>query len=219
MACVHYFLFQVNYLYNTTDSTAICLMLSKLAVEEMNSQGIVVSDEQASSSSNQPAVRLLAPNQGQSKGGTKHSLNARTDMSRRLGYNSPSIKAQQQQQQTQTRQGKPKLQLRLSFAAFQKCILDFQLKSRLQYLSTFRAAFERYDSDFDGVLSDAEMRGCCEFLQERTSWFNVETPATSDESFDGEAINRLLGVMDPRQTDRITFSTAAAVISRAASPC
>jgi Ca2+-binding EF-hand superfamily protein len=208
----------VNYLYNSVDSTAICLMLKKLAAEEMGTQGIIVPDDSASAQSTpfspgRPRAALAAASPNTL---SKQGLNTRTDMSRRLGYNSPSLKAQQQQQTQQLREsGKSsKTQLRLSFQAFQKCVLDFQLKSRLQYLATFRAAFERFDADFDGVLSAEEMRECYFWLRDTTDWL---PPSQSNKGPDDDyLILSLLQVMDPRQTNRIPFSVAATTISKAA---
>jgi hypothetical protein len=217
----------VNYLYNCVDSAALCLMLKKLAAEEMGTMGIIVSDEVSAVSSspqrNTGATGVGVARSPLSSSSTKHGLNAKTEMTRRLGYNSPSLRAQQQiQQQLQTKDRDSRAsraQLRLSFAAFQKCVLDFQLRSRLQYLSTFRAAFERCDTDFDGVLCAEEFRTCFSWLRSKSAWLqniNVGSNGNPDYVEDDEhALLTLLQTMDPRNTDRITFSTAAGTVSKA----
>lgn len=212
----------INYLYNNTDSTAICAMLKRLARDEMQSLGLLP-EEHVTSLSPLRADEWTAANKRSHQissspiGGTaitssKQSLNLKSEMSRKIGYSSPSLKKTLATVSMRDVPKSPKLQLRVSFAVFQSCVLDFQLKSRMQYLASFRAAFEKVDTDFDGIISSEQFQDCYKALKTRSGLL----PESVVESSDDETVVSLLQVMDPFQSNRITFSIVASTLSKIA---
>lgn len=155
----------------------------------------------------------------------------------------------------------PKAQLKLSFPAFLRCVLEFQLRSHVQFLSTFRHCFQVQDTDRDGILSTVEFQACFHSLRRglvKGSTYGLPPPppgsprhniSSASPAFrfpssnsavsvssgdvthsrvlsniadaghendvgnaDAEAFLVLLGMVDPLQSDMITFSNAASCL-------
>lgn len=129
--------------------------------------------------------------------------------------------------------------MKLSFVVFLKSVLDFQLRAHEEYLHSFVTVFQQIDEDVDGVLTTQEFYKVFKIL--RQSKQNLSTssksfhnnsnnnnismsqlgPETNDgtvtESNDLETFAIILKMIDPLETDVITFSSAASVLSKLSS--
>ena len=117
----------------------------------------------------------------------------------------------------------------LPFDVFMKCVLDFQLNAHENYLAGFKHIFRHYDDDGDGVLTSEQFRQC--YIRLRTHGADAPTSRVSfaDEEDDdrtrSSAANRwskqeekvfmgILSIIDPAETDRVTFSAAATCLNK-----
>lgn len=241
----------VNYLYNNSDATAICLILKRLAREYMIEEGLIPGDDlsasmgslqvsggtgtgcpskaslQRSSSAgrNTPSrgytAFLNTSVQGSTSGGTAGGGSSAD--SKRLGYNSSTLRARLGGSQSGKLGSKSpdvskltKVPLRLPFPSFMKCVMDFQLRSHIQYLSTFKTAFKRCDADADGILSAEEFHECFQILRKGQIPRYTDGGGMSESKDDLDTFRTLLQIVDPHESDRITFSTAASILNKVA---
>jgi hypothetical protein len=222
-----------NYLYSSSDSMAVGIILKRLAREAMKAKG---QGKESSKSISDP---------------------------KRLGYISPSVhKSVISSKLNHENDGKDYLAARvilnLSFVSFLKCVLDFQvsflniiifvinnyhynfvifhiqLRSHVQYLDFFRKTFEHFDTDLDGVLNVNEFKGTFfnEISYTLISLFTKHilflldffcllrkgtSPAGSrvnvGDSFDS-SFGSLLNAVDPLDSGKIIFSFAACFLSQ-----
>lgn len=201
---------------------------------------------------------------------SKQALNNHTEMSRKLGYNSPSLNKGLKNPTVVPNAKHPKMQYRISYQFFVKVVQDFQLKCHVQYLNSFRTSFKNCDTDADGILSANEFHDCFTALR-RSARLSVVSPTMQrggggsnrggspsnasltsafqntnrgggrgggggesstpvnwssqliiggpeyDDDNEEEKFAGLLQLVDPFQTNRITFSTAASCLTNAAS--
>jgi len=82
---------------------------------------------------------------------------------------------------------------KISFKDFQKCILDYQIKSRDRYLKNFVSSFRKSDKDNNGVINEEE------FYELLT---NIKIYG---ELLEENAV-RLLNIIDPNNNKQIIFS-------------
>lgn len=157
---------------------------------------------------------------------------------RRLGYSSPSLHISTYDPNKQKSRDK----LRLAVPTFIKLVLDYQLQSHREFLSNFSKVFHHVDRNTDGVLSAKEFHTFYSILRRVSEDSSVlatilQRPVTSvlDSQGEGrhfdfhevdqngsqsvtseEEMHTLLAIikmLDPHQTDRITFSSAVAVLN------
>lgn len=121
----------------------------------------------------------------------------------------------------------------LPFEVFMKCVLDFQMSCHEKYLAGFKHIFKHYDEDGDGVLSSEQFRKCYIRLRTHGTLAGVTKVSFADEeegegsgASTGHSVNRtwtrheedvflsLLSIIDPAETDRVTFSAAAACLNK-----
>ena len=93
-----------------------------------------------------------------------------------------------------------------------------------RYLNTFLQIFKDVDQDSDGILNAAEFKSV--FLtirrsnaeeQRRKSVNPFDEPANNTEYHEQDELKRfleLLSIVDPHETDRITFSSAVHCLSK-----
>lgn len=223
----------VEYLYNTTDSMAICVILKRQALDMMD---VSVDDAMQLSASlqqqQQQQIPLGAKTFTIGTTGTQSNLNAenggilpydknnRND-NKRLGYTSPTLKIHMK---AATPKSAKRELLRLPCSVFIKTILDFQLRSHQLYLRQFLQVFRQLDTDVDGVLTAMEFKDC--FLLMRKSYMtgiqfddNVSLSSSFRNSAqeDSELTNTfvtLIKQLDPMETDRIIYSSAVTCLNK-----
>ncbi len=224
----------VNYLYNPTDASTVCVLLKNLAAAERAKVGYFdspggVNKAPLSANSNKGvsqanAAYVLESHHNQPA--TTHigySKQNHKDV-KRLGYASPTLQITVKESLAEKR----KDMYKVPFAMFLRTVLDFQLQSHLQYLNNFVRVFRDMDTDVDGVINAAEFKEC--FLLIRRS--NAAAPAVTAGSTKNKRRDENQGVadsvteeemqdflalivdIDPMQTDRITFSSAVTCLSK-----
>eukprot|EP01032_Pedospumella_encystans_P011294 gene11294-13139_t len=217
----------VNYLYNPTDASTVCVLLKNLAAAERAKVGYFdspggVNKAPLSANSNKgvshanAAYVLESQHNQPSTTHIGYSKQNHKDV-KRLGYASPTLQITVKESLAEKR----KDMYKVPFAMFLRTVLDFQLQSHLQYLNNFVRVFRDMDTDVDGVINAAEFKEC--FLLIRRS--NSTAPAVSGSSKNkrrdanqgvSDAVTEeemkdflaLIVDIDPMQTDRITFSSA-----------
>jgi Ca2+-binding EF-hand superfamily protein len=145
---------------------------------------------------------------------------------KRLGYRSNSVKAMQkvssgvpwkeQRQPSSPRSPhnemmkksyeKKTSNLKLPFEIFLKIVLDFQLHSHERYLQNYRSIFHEIDEDCDGILNIREFFQCYSKIR------NLSSPSTPGEEL--EIFANIVRLIDPMETDIITFSASATALSK-----
>lgn len=216
----------VKYLYNTSDSAAICLILKRMAREFMIEQGLIPVDDDQSTSPGKGGSSVASDKRSSSVNrrmvgsrGYSSALSTSSMNGSKLGYNSPSLRTRSASSGRGTK-GDPKAQtkasLRLPFPHFIKCVLDFQLKSHTEYLNNFRRAFQRMDGDGDGILTSEEFQKCFMSLRTNRVGSSDSGPSPEMEDNDLDTFDTLLQIVDPHGTDRITFSCAASILNKIA---
>lgn len=88
---------------------------------------------------------------------------------------------------------------RIKYVAFQKIILDFQLKSHENFLINFIEKFKQVDTDQNGIVDETEFRKL------------IKTIDSQNEM--GIKIDILLDILDPFSNDIITFSSIVTLLS------
>lgn len=207
----------IKYLYNGADSTALNVILRRQARDEKHARSNTGKGKDLSATvfsfsaaSVSTSFQVKSPAKGKS-----HRTDAKT----------------------------PPAPMELSTATFIKTVLDFQLHAHENFLLAFRQAFNAADSDHDGVLSRDEFLACWRRLREgertkpppvRSAKQYVKGPgkafiirpgndgkAHGDNDANSEAEHedvkiflKVLAIVDPLGTKKITFSTAASGISK-----
>ena len=136
--------------------------------------------------------------------------------------------------------------LELTTALFVETVLDFQLRAHEKFLINFHQNFAVVDQDHDSVISRGELMSCFKSLRkaERTrgNGFSSSSasnsrrgkvkfatgpakvriiqppPATTDDDIQQDAVifAKLLAIVDPQNTNKITFSQAVSGLSKLA---
>jgi hypothetical protein len=220
----------VHYLYNAADSTTLCVLLKKLAVVErekityfdspggVNKAPVSVNGAAKVVKTNTAYVMESSLAAGAPLGYDKRS---NKDV-KRLGYASPTLQIAVKD----TTQGGRKDMLKLPFTVFLRTVLDFQLQSHLRYLSFFVKVFRELDRDVDGVINAAEFKEC--FIRIRRgnnstggggsgggNGSNASVGSSGDITEDElKLFLTIIVSIDPLQTDRVTFSSAVASLSK-----
>lgn len=88
---------------------------------------------------------------------------------------------------------------RIKYVAFQKIILDFQLKSHENFLINFIEKFKQVDSDQNGIVDESEFRRLIKIIDSQNEM--------------GIKIDVLLDILDPFSNDIITFSSIVTLLS------
>jgi len=87
---------------------------------------------------------------------------------------------------------------RITFAAFQKVVWEFQLKAHEKYIKYFINLFKEFDTDTNGIINETEFRG----LVVKMNICNSE-----------DDIDHLLQIVDPYANQSISFSEALSLFS------
>ena len=194
-------------------------------VNQMNTSYVMGGNSSSSSSSSSSAV-------GSGSGGIKRSSTPNKDNQRskdtpskdvkKLGYSSPTLSIHPRDliAAAASPASKQRERLKLPFTLFFHTVLDFQLKCHHRYLNKFLQIFKDIDQDSDGMLNAAEFKEV--FLSIRRS--NAEeqrkksiNPFDATEYNEQDEMTRfleLLSIVDPQETDRITFSSAVHCLSK-----
>ena len=93
--------------------------------------------------------------------------------------------------------------IKLQFSLFLKTVLEFQLQSHINFLSKFRDAFCSFDNDGDGILTAYQFRKCFQCLSN-----NI------DDDDDNSTFGTLISLVDPLNSNFITFSMAASNLAK-----
>lgn len=163
-----------SYLYNTTDSTTLCVLLRKLAGAEKAKVGYFdspsgVNKTPLSVNSNAKIVKpntayVLESAVGTSSAPVGYDKKSVKDL-KRLGYSSPTLQITVKENYADARRNS----LKLPFKLFLRTVLDFQLQSHLQYLQTFVRVFREIDRDVDGIISAADFKECFLMIRRASS--------------------------------------------------
>jgi hypothetical protein len=174
-----------SYLYNSADSTTLCVLLRKLAGAEKAKSGYFDTPNGATKvpltvNSNAKIVKpntayVLESAVGNSGAPIGYDKRNVRDV-KRLGYSSPTLQITVKENYADARKNAPKLPFRM----FLRTVLDFQLQSHLQYLQSFVRVFREVDRDVDGVISAADFKEC--FLMIRRG--------SGDEAGDAGSVGR-----------------------------
>lgn len=219
----------VNYLYNSKDATTLRILLRSEAsrVKEEQLQAGAVEGPEAGGAS----AGSLSRGQHPRRAGTRRQLfeNRKLGGERQLP---PSMREGSLARSRQERFMAVKDNFDLPFDVFMKCVLDFQLNAHENYLAGFKHIFRHYDDDGDGVLTSEQFRQCYIRLRSQgdgadASISRVSLAGADDHDTrksgaastlwsqqDENAFLEILSVVDPAETDRVTFSAAAACLNR-----
>ncbi len=221
----------VNYLYNPTDSSAICTMLRRQAadlLESSRSQEDSMVSAALPTASGVPAHSSFVigtsgtpSNQfAENHGVLGYDKRSQRDV-KRLGYSSPTLKINMRSASSSAVKVKKEL-LKLPFPAFVRTILDFQLRSHQQFLAPFLKVFRELDRDVDGVLNAAEFKEC--YLQLRRAYDGEEQyldqeggsvrKAAVDMAELTNSFVSLIKLLDPHESDRIIYSSAVTMLNK-----
>ena len=195
----------VNYLYNSHDSAALNGVLRSLAAGASSSDG---GDSIAERSAGQAAAakqRAQSPSVAAARrppggGPATPGRDSKEAELKRFGY----LRSYPKQKKV------VKQKLVLAFQDFVKCILDFQLKNHEKFLARFVGNFRQADGNLDGVINPEEFHRL--FMDIRFEGRN-QIPEDERDSAE-ETFSTLLNIVDPFNSNRITFSSAATCLSR-----
>jgi hypothetical protein len=200
----------VNYLYNSHDSAALNIALRSVAAGASSADADSASSGSERAAGNGSASRTVAGQRAQSP----------SVAARRPGSSGPSTPGRDSKEAELKRFGYlrsypkqkkiVKQKLVLAFQDFVKCILDFQLKNHEKFLARFVGNFRQADSNLDGVINPEEFHRL--FMDIR---FEGKNQIPEDERDNAEeTFSTLLNIVDPFNSNRITFSSAASCLSR-----
>jgi len=223
----------VNYLYNQRDATTLRLLLrgeaKRLREEKYLTRGEDVP--------RMDAGEMKQPQQQSRKASVAYET-------KKLGYERkvpPSMRRQSIERTNQQRYLEEQNNFDLPYSVFLKCVLDFQLASHEKYIAGFKHAFRHYDDDGDGVLTSEQFRQCYIGLRAQGGRVAGDEPSTvagnSSSGKNGkpvvawappspgaeeavwtqeeeEMFLALLAMIDPAETDRVTFSAAASFLNK-----
>ena len=112
------------------------------------------------------------------------------------------------------------VELQLPFARFLRIVLDYQLMNHEKYLSTFKDSFHNLDDNCDGILSIRQFYQCyCTLRGKSTTGGSLSESGNAVQVTESavnelETFTMLVKLIDPFETDVITFSAAASVLSK-----
>jgi hypothetical protein len=143
---------------------------------------------------------------------------------KRLGYQSPTLKIAIKDPKEKTKTSR-KDYLKLSFLIFIKIILDFQLRSHIEYLANFLHLFRQFDKDVDGVLNGGEFKDFFHILYQNTPHINQQTNGRNgneggimtraqEEEEELKTLLTLVKLIDPHQHDRFVFSSTVICLQK-----
>lgn len=225
----------INYLYNNSDATTLGVLLKRQALlERDDSPAITATTEAVQETTHMLPGNTVIPHKVTranatyvvgTPNATYHTQDAYQSGqlgydksnprdSKRLGYVSPTLKIQikDPNQQKLSRRD----YLKLSFPVFVKIVLDFQLRSHMEYLATFLHLFKQFDANVDGVLSGAEFKDFFHVLYHNTprSPQAVEQMMDNEEEEELKSLLTLVKLIDPHQHDRFVFSSAVICLQK-----
>ena len=152
---------------------------------------------------------------------------------KKLGYSSPSLKNSSkninlsQNSMKKTINKDNKIIYKLKYDTLLKIVLDFQLSSHERYLLIYKTIFHNIDTNCDGILSIKDFFLCYTQLKAATNSnsnsnqnSNLNELLNETKTIAETSINELenfaniVKLIDPMETDIITFSGAATVLSQ-----
>jgi hypothetical protein len=245
----------INYLYNSADATTLGVLLKRQALLErddgpsisamtspqgmddnINNNNLLHTNLPGNTLFPQKVTRSNAtyvmgtPNPVfhsqdayQTGGQLGYDKNSVKD-TKRLGYASPTLKIQIKDPKEQKVSRKDLL--KLSFPVFMKIVLDFQLRSHMEYLANFLHLFRQFDRDVDGVLNGGEFKEFFHVLYQNTPRQNHNNnnnnnspeqglPLEYDEEEEElKTLLTLVKLIDPFQHDRFVFSFAVICLQK-----
>jgi len=164
----------VNYLYNESDSTALCRELRRLALANKGDEtptNITITNNNVNANKPQQTI-----------GYDKQSLK---DV-RRLGYSSATLKIEVNDHDfnNATLQKQRKNMLKLPYSVYIRTVLDYQLRTHQDYLSNFLRIFRRHDKNVDGVINAGEFRDC--YMELRNVMLASMTESSAEHKHEGD---------------------------------
>jgi len=221
----------VNYLYNPSDASTVCVLLKNIAVAERAKIGYFespggVNKAPLSANSNKIVSKTntnyVLESNVQGNVSIGYDKRNKQDV-KRLGYASPTLQITVKDNINEKR----KDMYKVPFSVFLRTILDFQLQSHLQYLNNFVRVFREMDIDVDGVINAAEFQQCFLLIRRGNTTANTTNTSaklkrTSSNASNASAVTEeemsdflaLIVEIDPMQSDRITFSSAVTCLSK-----
>jgi hypothetical protein len=100
----------------------------------------------------------------------------------------------------------------LAFQDFLRCVLDFQLRNHEAFLGHFVRVFRLTDTNSDGFITTDEFYDM--YRQLRMDGRDEAQLSASEIDDLNDDFGAILSVVDPHSSNRITFSFAAANLSR-----
>lgn len=222
----------ISYLYNEMDAYTVCSLLRKQAIldrDALDGPPITISSPvqlptALSASGSSHKIRSAAPG-GYTVGSPSvytHSSNAGVPgstlavqpNSKRLGYSSRTLSITV----ADPVKVKNKDKLRLPFTVFLSIVLEYQLAAHEEYLSNFTKLFRHVDSNNDGILCAQEFHAFYVMLRQVSTDSGVlrmllDGQEVEEKEEDLQTLFGLIRLLDPHETDRITFSSAVSVLN------
>lgn len=203
----------VEYLYNAHDSATLCLILRKQAQLEKDDRP-AISAVKSPSTPNTPHQAEDTFNSFDSKSSKSplRTTPVKAGSSGNSGYSSASLQINVNEAKATPRK---KNVLKLSFPTFINIVVDFQLRSHQEYLSVCLKTFRAFDRDVDGVLNAAEFKEFFHAMRRiADEQDGVQAEVDEDSEEELQTLYSLLKMIDPLQTDRITFSSAVSCMQQ-----
>jgi Ca2+-binding EF-hand superfamily protein len=220
----------IAYLYNAADSKQLGAILQQRATGTRgisnSNPGATIDDDRGSSTSGtttrprsasaghaaRQAAMHTSSSSSQRSGTAVASKAAGASMDRatelrRFGYTRTPAK---------TRSSSPSptdsRRVVLAFQDFLRCVLDFQLRNHEAFLGRFVRIFRLADANSDGFVTTDEFYNM--YTQLRMDGRDESQLNASELDDLNDDFNAILSIVDPHSSNRITFSFAAANLSR-----
>lgn len=220
----------LSYLYNENDCKTLCILLKEKSTKyNTDVKGVVIKaqesdfgDESAGpekNSLNNLSPKLKKGSRSYVMGSSSASFgkssrlvgydNKNQKDVKRLGYSSPTLKINLKEKGPKS----PKKLASMPFIEFIKEVLDFQLRSHQKFLEDYLQLFRSIDIDADGILNAAEFYQCYFMLKKKEEMKENDGEFSLSQE-DIESFDRLLKMIDPLQSDKITFSSSVSCLSQ-----
>jgi hypothetical protein len=195
----------INYLYNSQDSRVLNSLLRSMAegATDADTQSLAPSETNATGENAGMVSNAPSASQRARSGVASPSAREIRDVEmKKFGYVRTPLQSKK----------KFKQKLMLFYQDFVKCILDFQLRNHETFLARFIGNFRQVDTNLDGTINQAEFQKLF-FSIRFEGKVNGQLSSEELENAD-ETLESLLEVVDPHDSNKITFSSSASCLSR-----